>query len=132
MPHQTSYNIVSVGSANVILGDGLSTRARESIRRIIGKYFSPMNSTSVHFGQAGNGCRCTITKQIAGLPTKSGIACNKDFYFPLRERLPGPQQIRCAKRALHDDQAVRTAQDVVLLAVSRMGKNTADLGGHQC
>jgi hypothetical protein len=73
MPHQTSYNIVSVGSANVIPGDGLSTRAWESIRRIIGKYFSPMNSTSVHFGQAGNGCRCTITKQIGACQRRAEL-----------------------------------------------------------
>jgi ribosomal subunit interface protein len=133
MPHQTTYNIVWVVSANGHLGDGLSAHACESVRRIVGKYFSPMTSTSVHFGQAGNDNRCTLTKQIAGLPTKSREACSKDFYAAFDAALASvAEQLRRAKRALRDDQALRTNQDMGLLAVSPMGGNTADLGGHQC
>ena len=79
MLHQTTYNIVSVESAHVYLDDALSTRARESIRRIVGAYFTTMTSASFHFGRAGGDYRCTFTKQSAGLRTKSGEACNEDF-----------------------------------------------------
>ena len=117
MPHQTTFDIISAVSANEYTGDGRPTHAWESIRRILGTYFSPMTSTSVHCGRAGSGYCCTLTKKMAGLPTKSGEACNKDFYAGFDAALARvAKQLHRAKRALRDDQAVRTNQDMVLRA----------------
>ena len=100
MPHQTTYDIISAVSANEHTGDGRPTHAWESIRRISGKYFSPMTSTSVHCGRAG-----------------SGEACNKDFFAGFDAALARvAKQLHRAKQALRDDQAVCTNQDMVLRA----------------
>src|SRR3712207_8044560 len=60
---------------------------------------------SVHCGRAGSGYCCTLTKKMAGLPTKSGEACNKDFYAGFDAALARvAKQLHRAKRALREDR----------------------------
>jgi hypothetical protein len=54
MPHQTTYNIVAVETANTHLGDALTVHARESIQRVGSKYFGHMGSASVNSGREGS------------------------------------------------------------------------------
>jgi ribosomal subunit interface protein len=117
MPHQTTDNIVSVESANVHLGNGLPVHARESIQRVAGKYFGHLSSASVHFGHEGSNYRCTVTVQMGGLPMRSGEATSKDIYAAFDAALAKvAKQLRRAKRALREDQPVRTDKDMVLRA----------------
>jgi ribosomal subunit interface protein len=117
MPHQTTNNIVSVESANVHLGKGLPVHARESIQRVAGKYFGHLSSASVHFGHEGSDYRCSVTMQMGGLPMRCGEATSKDIYAAFDAALAKvAKQLRRAKRALRDDQAVRTDKDMVLRA----------------
>jgi ribosomal subunit interface protein len=117
MPHQTTDKIVSVESANVHLGKGLPVHARESIQRVAGKYFGHLSTASVHFGREGSDYRCSVTMQMGGLPTKSGEATSKDIYAAFDAALAKvAKQLRRAKRALRDDQAVRSDKDMVLRA----------------
>jgi hypothetical protein len=51
VPYETTYNIVSVESANVHLGDGLPVHAWESIGRVAGKYFGHLSTASVQSGE---------------------------------------------------------------------------------
>jgi ribosomal subunit interface protein len=115
MPHQTTYNIVSVESSNVHLGDGLPVPAWESIWRVAGKYFGHLSTASVKFGREGNDYRCTLTMPMGSLPVKSGEARNKDIYAAFDAALAKvAKQLRRAKRALCDHQPVRTEKDMVL------------------
>jgi ribosomal subunit interface protein len=117
MPHQTTDNIVSVESANVHLGDGLPVHARESIRRVAGKYFGHLSTASVHFGREGRDYRCSVTMQMGGLPMRSGEATSKDIYAAFDAALAKvAKQLRRAKRALRADQPVRTDKDMMLRA----------------
>jgi ribosomal subunit interface protein len=117
MPHQTTYNIVAVESANVHLGDALPLHARESIQRVASKYFGHMSSASVHFGREGSDYRCIIIMQMGGLPMRSGEARSKDIYGAFDLALDKvAKQLRRAKRALRDDQPVRTDKDMLLRA----------------
>jgi ribosomal subunit interface protein len=117
VPHQTTYNIVSVESANVHLGDGLPVHAWESIRRVAGKYFGHLSTASVQFGREGNDYRCTLTMQMGSLPVRSGEACNKDIYAAFDAALAKvTKQLRRAKWAQRDDQPIRTDKDMVLRA----------------
>jgi len=114
---ETTDSLVSVASANVHLGDGLPVHARESIRRVAAKYFGHLSSASVHFGREGNNYRCTVIMQQGGLPMKSGEARSKDIYAAFDVALAKvAKQLRRAKRALREDQPVRTDKDMVLRA----------------
>jgi ribosomal subunit interface protein len=115
MSHQTTYNSVSVEGANVHLGNGLPVHARESIQRVASKYFGQMSSASVHFGREGNDYRCVVTMQMGSLPMKCGEATSKDIYAAFDAAVAKvAKQLRRAKRALRDDQPVRTDKGMVL------------------
>src|SRR5918997_1791557 len=117
MTLQIMDRVIGVESANVNLGDGLPVHARQSIRRVAGKYFGHLSTASVHFGREGNDYRCTVTMQMGGLPMKSGEATSKDIYAAFDAALARvAKQLRRAKRALREDQPVRTDKDMVLRA----------------
>ncbi len=117
MTLQTTDTAIAVESANVHLGEGLPIHARESIRRVAGKYFGHLSTASVHFGRESTDYRCTVTMQMGGLPMRSGEATSKDIYAAFDAALSKvAKQLRRAKRALREDQPVRTDKDMVLRA----------------
>jgi ribosomal subunit interface protein len=117
MSHQTTSNSVSVEGANVHLGDVLPQHAREGIRRVAAKYFGHLTAASVHFRREGNDYCCTVTMRMGGLPMRSGEAQDKDIYGAFHAALAKvAKQLRRAKRALREDQPVRTDKDMVLRA----------------
>ena len=108
---------IDVESANVHLGDGLPQHAREGIRRVAAKYFGHLTAASVHFRREGNAYCCTVTMRMGGLPMRSGEGQDKDIYGAFDAALAKvAKQLRRAKRALREDQPVRTDKDMVLRA----------------
>lgn len=106
---------IAVQSSNVHLGDGLPEHARESIRRVAGKYFGRLNAAAAHFTREGITYRCTINMQMGGLPMKSAEACDKAIYAAFNAALNKvAKQLRRAKRELREDQPVRVDKDVTI------------------
>ena len=106
---------ITIQSANVHLGDGLPSHARESILRVAGKYFGRLNTASVHFSKEGISYRCSVNMQMGGLPMKSAEAQDKDIYLAFDAALAKvAKQLRRTKRELRDDKPARIDKDLAL------------------
>jgi ribosomal subunit interface protein len=114
---QSVDKAIAVQSSNVHLGDGLPEHARESIRRVAGKYFGRLNAAAAHFSREGTTYRCTVNMQMGGLPIKSAEACDRDIYAAFHAALDKvAKQLRRAKRELWEDQPVRLDKDMTIRA----------------
>jgi ribosomal subunit interface protein len=106
---------ITVGSANVNLGDRLPKYAREGIRKVASKFFGRLNTASVHFTREGIIYRCSVSMQMGALPTKNAEARDKDIYVAFGLALNKvAKQLRRTKRELRDDKPERTDKDAVL------------------
>ncbi len=106
---------ITVESSNVPLGDRLPEYARESIRKVAGKFFGRLNTASVHFTKEGITYRCSVNMQMGALPMKSAEGRDKDIYLAFGSALDKvAKQLRRMKREQREDKAERTDKDAVL------------------
>jgi ribosomal subunit interface protein len=106
---------ISVGSANISLGDRLPEYVREGIRKVASKFFGRLNTAAVHFTRERITYRCSVSMQMGALPMKSAEARNKDIYVAFGLALNKvAKQLRRTKRELRDDKPERTDKDAVL------------------
>ncbi len=106
---------ITVESSNVLLGERLPAYARESIRKVAGKFFGRLNTASVHFTKEGITYRCSVNMQMGGLPMKSGEARDKDIYVAFNAALEKvAKQLRRTKRKVREDKGERVDKDMSL------------------
>ena len=106
---------ITVGSANITLGDRLPNYARESIRKVASKFFGRLNAASVHYTRDGITYRCSVNMQVGALPVKSAEARDKDIYVAFGLALNKvAKQLRRTKRELREDKPERVDKDAVL------------------
>ena len=106
---------ITVESSNVPLSDRLPDYARESIRKVAGKFFGRLNTASVHFSKEGITYRCSVNMQMGALPMKSAEGRDKDIYLAFGTALNKvAKQLRRMKREQREDKAERTDKDMTL------------------
>lgn len=106
---------ITVQSSNVTLGERLPEYARESIRKVAGKFFGRLNTASVHFTKEGITYRCSVNMQMGALPMKSAEGRDKDIYLAFGAALSKvAKQLRRMKREQREDKAERTDKDMAL------------------
>src|ERR687890_59114 len=95
---------ITIQSTNVSLGDRLPDYARESIRKVAGKFFGRLNTASVHFTKEGITYRCLVNMQMGALPMKSAEGRHKDIYLAFGSALNKVvKQLRRMKREQRED-----------------------------
>ena len=105
MAPEIEDTLITVGSANIGLGDRLPDYARESIRKVASKFFGRLNATSVHFTREGITYRCSVNIQMGALPVKSAEARDRDIYIAFNSALNKvAKQLRRKKRELREDK----------------------------
>ena len=118
---------ITVQSANVDLGSNLPDHARESIRKVAGKFFGRLNTASVHFTKEGITYRCSVNMQMGALPMKSGEARDKDIYVAFNTALNKvAKQLRRTKREVREDKGERIDKDAVLRDGLQPGGGSGD------
>ena len=96
---------ITIGSANIDLGDALRTHAEESILNVAGKYFGRLTMASAHFNREGVDYRCSVNLQMGGLPVVTGEATAKDARLAFDSALgKAAKQLRRKKRELREDK----------------------------
>ena len=96
---------ITIGSANINLGDSLRAHAEQSIRNIAGKYFGRLTLASAHFNKEGSDYRCSVNLQMGGLPVVSAEAESKDITLAFDSALGKvAKQLRRKKRELREDK----------------------------
>ena len=115
MSLESEHKEITVQSSTVALGERLPEYARESIRKVAGKYFGRLNTSSVHFSKEGITYRCSVNMQMGALPMKSGEGRDKDIYLAFGTALNKvAKQLRRMKREQREDKAERTDKDMAL------------------
>ncbi len=115
MTLESEDKAITVQSSNVSLGERLPDYARESIRKVAGKFFGRLNTASVHFTKEGITYRCSVNMQMGALPMKSAEGRDKDAYLAFGAALNKvAKQLRRMKREQREDKPERTDKDAVL------------------
>jgi ribosomal subunit interface protein len=95
---------ITIGSANIDLGDSLRTHAEQAIRKVAGKYFGRLTVGSAHFNREGLDYRCSVNLQMGGLPMVTGEAEARDILLAFDNALSkAAKQLRRSKRELRED-----------------------------
>ena len=96
---------ITIGSANIDLGDALRTRAEQAILNVAGKYFGRLTLASAHFNKEGSDYHCSVNLQMGGLPMVSAEAESKDIHLAFDSALgKAAKQLRRKKRELREDK----------------------------
>jgi ribosomal subunit interface protein len=96
---------ITIGSANIDLGDALRTHAESSIRKAAGKYFGRLTDASAHFNREGVNYRCSVNMKMGGLQTASAEAQAADARLAFDQALGKVEkQLRRMKRELREDR----------------------------
>lgn len=95
---------ITIGSANIDLGDSLRTYAQDSILKVASKYFGRLTLASAHFNKEGSDYRCSVNLQMGGLPMISAEAEAKEITLAFDSALgKAAKQLRRKKREVRDD-----------------------------
>ncbi len=94
---------ITIGSANIDLGDSLRAHAEDSILKVASKYFGRLTVGSAHFNREGLDYRCSVNLQMGGLPMVTGEALAKDIVLAFDSALSkAAKQLRRSKRELRE------------------------------
>ena len=94
---------ITVGSANIDLGDSLRTHAEDAILKVASKYFGRLTAGSAHFNREGLDYRCSVNLQMGGLPIVTGEALARDITLAFDSALSkAAKQLRRSKRELRE------------------------------
>ena len=97
---------ITIGSANIDLGDALRTHAEQSILKAAGKYFGRLTDASAHFNREGLDYRCSVSMKMGGLQTVAAEAQAPDARLAFDQALGKVEkQLRRMKRELREDRA---------------------------
>jgi ribosomal subunit interface protein len=97
---------ITIGSANIDLGDALRTHAEESILKAAGKYFGRLTEASAHFNREGLDYRCSVSMKMGGLQRTAAEAQAPDARLAFDQALGKVEkQLRRMKRELREDRA---------------------------
>lgn len=95
---------ITIGSANIDLGNSLRAHAEDSIRKVASKYFGRLTVGSAHFNREGSDYRCSVNLQMGGLPMVTGEAEARDITLAFDNALAkAGKQLRRSKRELRED-----------------------------
>lgn len=96
---------ITIGSANIDLGESLRAYAEQEILKVAGKYFGRLTVASAHFNKEGVDYRCSVNMQMGALPMMSAEATTKDIRLAFDTALEKlAKQLRRSKRELRDDK----------------------------
>jgi ribosomal subunit interface protein len=96
---------ITIGSANIDLGESLRTYAEQEILKVAAKYFGRLTVGSAHFNKEGVDYRCSVNMQMGALPMMTGEATAKDIRLAFDTALDKlAKQLRRTKRELRDDK----------------------------